>query len=88
MIRRDMFHQCDISKLFYVISRKVRREKFETILKYHMYKWYLYQISRTNHAIISFMARNSGQRNSARAGLLGNMAAKHSKEMYGRNKTK
>ena len=34
------------------------------------------------------MARNSGQRNGARAGLLGNMAAKHSKEMYGRNKTK
>ena len=33
------------------------------------------------------MARNSGQRSSARAGLLGNMAAKHSKEMYGRNKT-
>ena len=34
------------------------------------------------------MARNSGQRNGARAGLLGNVAAKHSKEMYGRNKTK
>ena len=34
------------------------------------------------------MARNSGQRNGARAELLGNMAAKHSKEMYGRNKTK
>ena len=28
-------------------------------------------------------ARNSGQRNGARAGLLGNMAAKHSKEMGG-----
>ena len=34
------------------------------------------------------MARNSGQRNGARSELLGNMAAKHSKEMYGRNKTK
>ena len=33
----------DISKLLYVISRAVRRVKFETILKYH--KWYLCQIS-------------------------------------------
>ena len=42
----------DISKLLlvYVISRSVRRVKFETILKYH--EWYLCQISRTNHAII------------------------------------
>ena len=40
----------DISKLLYVISRAVRRVNFETILKYH--KWYLCQISRTNHAII------------------------------------
>ena len=40
----------DISKLLYVISRAVRRVKFETILKYH--EWYLCQISRTNHAII------------------------------------
>ena len=40
----------DISKLLYVISRASRRVKFETILKYH--KWYLCQISRTNHAII------------------------------------
>ena len=40
----------DISKLLYVISRVVRRVKFETILKYH--KWYLCQISRTNRAII------------------------------------
>ena len=40
----------DISKLFYVISRAVRRVKFETILKYR--KWYLCQISRTNHATI------------------------------------
>ena len=39
----------DISKLWYVISRAVRRVKFETILKYH--EWYLCQISRTNHAI-------------------------------------
>ena len=45
------YHECtsDISKLLYVISRAVRRVKFETILKYH--KWYLGQISRTNHAI-------------------------------------
>ena len=34
----------------YVISRAVRREKFETILKHH--EWYLCQISRTKHAII------------------------------------
>ena len=34
----------------YVISRAVRRVKFETILKYH--EWYFCQISRTNHAII------------------------------------
>ena len=34
------------------------------------------------------MARNPGHRNGARVGLLSNMAAKHSKEMYGRNKTK
>ena len=40
----------DISKLLYVISRAVRRVKFETILKYH--EWYLWQISSTNHAII------------------------------------
>ena len=40
----------DISKLFYIISRAVRRVKFGTILKYH--EWYLCQISRTNHAII------------------------------------
>ena len=40
----------DILKLLYVISRVVRRVKFETILKYH--EWYLCQISRTNHAII------------------------------------
>ena len=40
----------DISKLLYVISRAVRRVKFETILKYH--EWYLCQILRTNHAII------------------------------------
>ena len=34
------------------------------------------------------MARNRGHRNGARAGFLKNMAAKRSKEMYGRNKTK
>ena len=38
-----------ISKLFYIISRAVRRVKFGAILKYH--KWYLYQISRSIHAI-------------------------------------
>ena len=40
----------DTWKLLYVISRAVRRVKFETILKYH--EWYLCQISHTNHAII------------------------------------
>ena len=44
------YHEWCISKLLYVISRAVRRVKFETILKYH--EWYLCQISRTNHAII------------------------------------
>ena len=39
----------DISKLFYIISRAVRRVKFGAILKYH--KRYLYQISRPIHAI-------------------------------------
>ena len=39
----------DISKWLYVISRAVRRVKFETILKYH--EWYLCQILHTNHAI-------------------------------------
>ena len=33
----------DISKLLYVISRAIRRVKFETILIYH--EWYLCQIS-------------------------------------------
>ena len=33
-----------ISKLLYVISRAVRRVKFETILKHH-HKWSLFQIS-------------------------------------------
>ena len=32
------------------------------------------------------MARNSGHRNGTHVGLLSNMAAKHSKEIYGRNK--
>ena len=40
----------DISKLLYVISRAIRQVEFETILKYD--KWYLCQISDTNHAII------------------------------------
>ena len=40
----------DVSKLLYVISRAVRRVKFETILKYR--EWYLCQISRSNHASI------------------------------------
>ena len=40
----------DISKLLYVISRAVGPVKFETILPCD--KWYLCQISSTNHAII------------------------------------
>ena len=39
-----------LQKLLSGISRAVRCGKFETILKYH--KWYLCQISRTNHALI------------------------------------
>ena len=41
MTKLVQFNGCicsDISKLLYVISRAVRRVKFETILKYH--KWY------------------------------------------------
>ena len=45
-------------------------------------------VSGARELYIFNMARNSGQRNGARAGLLGNMAAKHAKKMYGRNKTK
>ena len=37
----------DISKLLYVISRAVRRVKFET-----NHEGYLCQIPRTNHAVI------------------------------------
>ena len=40
------------------------------------------------NSIATPMARNRGHRNGARAGFLRNMAAKRSKEMYGRNKTK
>ena len=51
MIFSDIWHtMSDISKLLYVISQAVRRVKFETIFKYR--KWYLCQISHTNHAII------------------------------------
>ena len=42
----DIWHKNttrDILKLLYVVSRAVRRVKFETILKYH--EWYLCQIS-------------------------------------------
>ena len=44
------YHDCDILKLLYVISRAVRQVKFETILKYH--EWYLCRISPKNYAII------------------------------------
>ena len=44
------YHDCDISKLLYEISRAVWRVKFETILNYH--EWYLCQILPKNHAII------------------------------------
>ena len=40
----------DYSKLLYVISRAVRRVKFETNLEYR--ERYLCQISHRNHAII------------------------------------
>ena len=52
MISSDIWHKYYewYSKLLYVISRAVRRVKFETILKCH--EWCLCQISRTNHAII------------------------------------
>ena len=56
MICSDICTTSDISKLFYVISRAVRRVKFETILKYR--EWYLCQISRTNHAVILILLIN------------------------------
>ena len=49
----------DIPKLLYVISRAVRRVKFEAILKYH--EWYLCQISRTNHGIRDFKIQRRGR---------------------------
>ena len=45
----NKYHEL-ISKFLYLISRAVKRAKFEAILKYH--KWYLCRISHTNHAII------------------------------------
>ena len=45
----DINITCGISKLLFVISRAVKRVKFETILKYH--EWYLCQISCPNHAV-------------------------------------
>ena len=44
----------DISKLLYVISRAVRRVKFETILTYQ--EWYLCQISRPKRGHINGVA--------------------------------
>ena len=60
MICGDIWNKyhSDISKLLYVISRAVRRVKFETILKYH--EWYLCQISRKNNAIICFYYIDTG----------------------------
>ena len=51
------------SPLLYVVSRAVRRVKFETILKY--YEWYLCQISRTNHVIIWELSRARSPRSGA-----------------------
>ena len=45
----NKYHE-SISKFLHLISRAVKRVKFEAILKYH--KWYLCRISHTNHAII------------------------------------
>ena len=50
MICCDIWYKYHSWKLLYAISRAIRRVIFETILKYH--KWYLCQISHTNHAII------------------------------------
>ena len=46
---------CDISKLLYIISRAVRRVKFETILKYH--SSYLCQISTSRKRFVIFTCR-------------------------------
>ena len=42
----DKYHEW----YFKIVIQNFTRVKFETILKYH--NWYLYQNSRTNHAII------------------------------------
>ena len=55
MISSDIWHKYHkwyfeiVTRPVYVVSRAVRRVKFETILKYH--EWYLCQISRKTHAI-------------------------------------
>ena len=48
---------CDISKLLYVISRAVRRVKFETILKYHVQIMLLFVYTTTRKRFVIFTCR-------------------------------
>ena len=47
----------DISKLLYVISRAVRRVKFETILKYHVQIMLLFVYTTTRKRFVIFTSR-------------------------------
>ena len=47
----------DISKLLYVISRAVRRLKFETILKYHVQIMLLFVYAITRKSFVIFICR-------------------------------
>ena len=47
----------DISKLLYVISRAVKRVKFETISKYHVQIMLLFVYTTTRKGFVSFTCR-------------------------------
>ena len=59
MICSDIWHNTtsDISKLLYVISRPVRRVKFETILKYHLQIVLLIVYTTTRRRFLIFTCR-------------------------------
>ena len=70
-----------ISRSYLNTIQSVKRHLFPSVLATSQ----VYMTVKEDY--ISFcMARNRGHRNGARAGCLRNMAAKHSKEMHGRNK--
>ena len=53
----DINTTSDISKLFYVISRAIRRVKFETILKYHVQILLLFVYTTTRKRFVIFTCR-------------------------------